>query len=131
MTAATETEKNAARRLAAWRSAWALVLRRLGRSGLLRSGLVLLGRRAHGERWYRASGRRMGVLGGFSFQGFGGAVQAGHAEGVTGPGGVAEACVPNQVQHARGSGKTLDGGGKVRVGFGVRDECLRCGGGFS
>ena len=54
--------------------------------------------------------------------GFGGVVEAGGAEGVAGPGGVGEAGVADELEHARRAGEALDGGGEVAVGGGVAGD---------
>ena len=46
-------------------------------------------------------------------------VEAGGAEGVAGPGGVGEAGVLEELEHAGWAGEALDRGGKVAVGAGL------------
>ena len=43
-------------------------------------------------------------------------VEAGGAEGVAGPGGVGEAGVAEELEHAGWAGEALDRGGEVAVG---------------
>ncbi len=53
---------------------------------------------------------------------FGGAVEAGGAEGVAGPGGVGEACVADELEHAGWAGEAFDRGGEIAVGGGLAGD---------
>src|SRR6185437_13420427 len=60
--------------------------------------------------------------------GFGGAVETGGAKGIAGPGGVGEASLLNQLDHARGCGEAGHGVGEIGVGGGVSgDEAAEAG----
>ena len=56
------------------------------------------------------------------YLGFGGAVEAGGAEGVAGPGDVGEAGGGDELEHARGAGESFDRGWEVAVGGGLAGD---------